>query len=71
MHEGEPHEGSPAQERTEGGQTPAGDIAGEGDEGRRQADTTPPIGEHDDPDQTEHDAPPDDSGSTAEESRTE
>jgi hypothetical protein len=38
------------------------DVATRGDEGRRTAETTPPIGKDANPEQTTHPAPPDDVG---------
>jgi len=38
------------------------DVEGEGDEGRRAAEHTPPIGDESVPGQTQHDAPDDDVG---------
>jgi hypothetical protein len=47
-------------------------VEGRGDEGRRNAETTPPIGEQDqDQGQTETDAPRDEGGAEDEPSRTE
>jgi hypothetical protein len=38
------------------------DVASEGDEGRRSADVTPPVGQDAEPGQTASPAPPDDAG---------
>jgi hypothetical protein len=38
------------------------DVAGQGDEGARTAQTTPPIGQDAEPEQTASPAPPDDAG---------
>ena len=47
-----------------GGENPGvdADVAGRGDEGRRAADVTPPIGDDAVPGQTQVPAPPDDVG---------
>lgn len=45
----------------------SGGIGGQGGEGEGAAEGTPPIGEQDKPEQTTHDAPPEDVGAPDEE----